>query len=75
MENQDIEEIVNTLAQQLERESGKKIFTIAPLDNRDNPNELEVIAVFEDRQILMAVLTVEVNGDDIQMRMRGNYIN
>ena len=74
-DNQDIKEIIDTISSQLERESGQKIFTIAPLDNRDKPDELEMIVVFENRQILTALVTIDMSGDEIKFRIRGNYIN
>ena len=67
--------MIDVLTKQLEHETGNKIFTIGVLENSGEDNAIELVVVFENKEILMAFLTVELTGDDIKMRMRGNYLN
>lgn len=69
----NLENIGEELTEVLEEQTGKKIFTFRVL-GQSNDNELETVAIFENREVLHLFITVEPIEGKAGMRMRGKYI-
>jgi hypothetical protein len=66
------EEMADALMQLLEEETGQKIFTLRITGERDT--SLEALIVFEDKSILMGLITVQDHKGKWACRVRGNFI-
>lgn len=66
------EDLHDALIEALEKETNKKIFTIRVLDEFDD--HLDIIAIFEDRNVLMGEIYIEKIINNIAFRIRGNWI-
>lgn len=73
MEPHTIDSIIAAMEKTLEEQAGRKIFTLRCLE-QPNKDELEIIVVFEDKEILMGKITIPVSGDLLGIRIQGNYI-
>lgn len=58
----------------LEKEAGQKIFTIRVMEDNPKDQELELLVVFEDKSILIAMIQIETHEENLAARIKGNYI-
>ena len=75
MEEQDIQYMIDSVTEQIERETGEKIFSVGSLKKESDENRLDMIFVLENKDILLTHITVEASGDEIKIIMQGNYLN
>lgn len=66
------EDIVDSMTRMLEQETGTKIFTIKVLNQVEEG--LETVVVFEDKSVLMGLISVQTIDGKLACRMQGNYI-
>lgn len=71
-EMEDQEDIAEAIIRSLEQDADKKVFTIRFLNNLDDG--LETLIVFEDRTVLLGMVTVKEIKGKLACRIRGNYI-
>lgn len=71
---QNDQELGEFIHQSIEKEAGKKIFTIIFLGEKENVEELETLVVFEDKSVLNAVIFIQTIKGQLAARIRGNYI-
>lgn len=69
------EDVIDALTRMIENDSEKKIFTIRVVGNElEEKNEIEVVIVFEDKEILWGFITIEEVNGKMACRIRGNYL-
>lgn len=69
------EDVIDALTRMIEKDSEKKIFTIRVVgDELEEKNEIEVVIVFEDKEILWGFITIEEVNGKMACRIRGNYL-
>lgn len=71
-EEMNEERIADALVETLERDTGKRVFTMRIF--RDSEHGLESLIVFEDTSILTGVITVQTIDKKLAVRIQGNYI-
>lgn len=71
-EEMDKARIADALIETLERDSGKKVFTLRILGEVEN--KLDSIIVFEDTSILKGFISVQTIDGKLACRIQGNYI-
>jgi hypothetical protein len=70
-------DIIEAITTQIEKESGKTIFTLVVLDDEEKAtqkDEIKALIVFEDKSVLSSVITVQLLDEKIGVRVRGNYL-
>lgn len=72
----NVESIVEQVAKSIEAEVGVSIFTMRPMNHNKGDNKIEVLIVFEDKQVMQAFITVDpkVENEELGVRVRGNFI-
>lgn len=69
------EDLAKTIVRSLEKETGKKIFTMFFTPDQPEENKLNAYIVFKDRAVLqIEIETEKIEGKIMAARMRGNYI-
>ena len=71
-EAQEDEKMIETIIKTLEQDTGKKIFTLRVLDH--TTESLEVLIVFDDKEILTGKIKVTTIEGKLAIRMQGNFI-
>ena len=71
-EAKDDEEIIETIINMIEQDTGKKIFTLRVLDS--TPETLEVLIVFDDKEVLTGKIKVMDEEGNMAIRIQGNFI-
>lgn len=66
------EDLVESLLEMVEKNTGKKIFTMKVLDQVDEG--LDVIIAFEDKSILKGLISTQEIDGRMACRVRGNYL-
>jgi L-amino acid N-acyltransferase YncA len=66
------EEIAEALTKMLEKDAGKKIFTMRIVG--ETQEGLEVIVIFEDKSVLMGIISVQTIQGKLAARIQANYI-
>jgi hypothetical protein len=66
------EEFIDTIINMIEQDTDKKIFTLRVLDS--TPEALEVLIVFDDKEILNGVIKVLDGEGEMAIRIQGNFI-
>ena len=71
-EAKEDEDFMDSITNMLEEDTGKKIFTLRVLDHTDEA--LEVLIVFDDKEILTGKIKVTTIEGKLAIRMQGNFI-
>ena len=71
-EAKEDEDFMDSITNMLEEDTGKKIFTLRVLDHTDEA--LEVLIVFDDKEILMGKIKVATIEGNMAIRLQGNFI-
>ena len=71
-EAKDDEEMIDSIINMIEQDTGKKIFTLRVLDS--TPETLEVLIVFDDKEILQGIIRVMKGEGELAIRIQGNFI-
>lgn len=71
-EAKEDEEIIETIINMIEQDTGKKIFTLRVLDS--TPETLEVLIVFDDKEVLTGKIKVMDEEGNMAIRIQGNFI-
>lgn len=71
-EAKEDEEIIETIINMIEQDTGKKIFTLRVLDS--TPETLEVLIVFDDKEALTGKIKVMDEEGNMAIRIQGNFI-
>lgn len=66
------ENIADAIIRTLEQDSDKKVFTLAITG--ENEEGLDAIIVFEDKSILLSLISVMKHEGQLAARIRGNYV-
>lgn len=66
------EEIAASIIAMLEKDTGKKIFTLRIIGEAET--ELETIIVFKDESMMMGIISVEAIQGKLACRLQANYI-
>lgn len=70
-----VEKVVKDTLGELEKQHGTKIFTVRILDDEPSDEQINFLAVFEDKAIIKGFITIEhVAGNNLGSRIRANYI-
>ncbi len=71
-EAMDEADLVDSLILMLEKDSGKKIFTMRILEHVEDG--LEALVIFEDKNVMMGKISVGSMQGKLAVRLQGNYI-
>ena len=71
-EAEEDEKLIDSIIKTLEQDTGKKIFTLRVLDH--TTEALEVLIVFDDKEILTGKIKVTTIEGKLAIRMQGNFI-
>jgi hypothetical protein len=66
------ENVIEALIETLEKEAGDKVFTLR-ITGESN-DWVEILVVFENKEILFGKFTVQTLGEKLACRIQGNYI-
>ena len=69
------EDLAKSIVRSLEKESGKRVFTMFFTPEQPDENKLHAYFIFKDKSVLKLEINVEkIGGKIMAARMRGNYI-
>lgn len=69
------QDIVEGILEMMEKDTGKKVFTIRVLGDTDgNEHAIDVIVVFKDQCIMMGHLIAEKIQGKLAIRVQGDFI-
>lgn len=69
------DDTIESIIKSIEKETGKKVFTLRIIEDEDEPkNDIEVLIVFEDKNVMHAKITVQAIDGQLGCRVRGNFI-
>jgi hypothetical protein len=71
-EAENEEDLLDSMIQMLEQDTGKKIFTMKVLEHA--LEGLETLIVYEDKSVMMGMIKVGSIKGKLAIRMQGNYI-
>lgn len=74
-EAKDDERLEDAIFEMIEKDTGKKIFTIRVFDHQYVKTALECVVVFEDKSVLMGSIYVnEMIKGKAAFRLKGNFV-
>ena len=73
IQDQDAD-IVETVIQTLERDSGQKIFTMRITGENDKENALEFIAAFESKMMMIGIIHCRPMKGRLALQVKGNFL-